>query len=174
VDVDYRMGAKFHEVSAAVGHRCAQRLRHEAPEVLAAPAASALVDGEFVVPLQDPDLTSLAASTSRRLRADAARGAFEVFSPGLATRLDTHARGPDTGRGLDWAIWRTCLFEWISQLAAERDTVDPELLETLFLNRVVGHHREIAGTAGWYDTVVDQAFDTFRHRRELWDAPVAL
>jgi hypothetical protein len=174
VDEDYRMGAKFREVSAAVGYRCAQRLQYEAPEVLAAPAACALVDEEFVVPLHDPDLASLAASSSRRLKADAMRGVFEVFSPGLAVRLATYASGSDTDRGLDWDLWRTCLFEWILQLADRRDPVDPELLETLFLNRVVGHHREIAGTARWYDTVIDQAFDTFRHRRELWGAPVAL
>jgi hypothetical protein len=38
----------------------------------------------------------------------------------------------------------------------------------LFLNRVVGHHREIAGTANWYNTVHNQAQDAFTHRHTLW------
>lgn len=72
-------------------------------------------------------------------------------------------------RGLSWDDWRDCLFAWVTRLDDPRRAPIPtEVLETLFLNRVVGHHTEIAGTTGWYTTVRNQAKDVFAHRHALW------
>ncbi len=36
------------------------------------------------------------------------------------------------------------------------------------VNRVVGHHTEIAGITGWYTTMRNQAQDLFTHRHAVW------
>jgi hypothetical protein len=167
-DEDYRMGDKFFEVSAVVGYRCAVRLRQEPPKELQPATGYAPTDPEFIVPSFDADVAALAVSTARRLRVHAQEGGFAAFTSGLDDRLTTHALGTGVSGGMGWDLWRSCLFEWISQLADGRVSVDPELLETLFLSRVVGHHRQIAGSPGWYQTVLNQATDAFRHRHTLW------
>lgn len=156
---DYRMGAKFKEVSGAIRHRIRQRLQSPPPAVLTPSPANTPVDSTLIVPDTDPDITKLAVSTSRRLR-----GEWSAIPAPLAQRLSAHANSDAVTRGLGWDDWRDCLFAWITQ----PEEFPPELLETLFLNRVVGHHTEIAGTAGWYATVRDQAHDVFAHRHALW------
>lgn len=72
-------------------------------------------------------------------------------------------------RGLGWEDWRDCLLAWVTSIRRPQRTAIPiALLETLFRNRVVGHHTEIAGTSGWYATVCAQARDVFAHRHALW------
>lgn len=168
-DGGYRMGGKFAEVSAAVRHRVALRL-HQPPPTRWHPCAAATpVDPKFVVPRHDTDIAELAASTTRRLQADARSGALAVFPAPLADQLTEHVTSGAARNGLDWPLWQQCVFAWIAgHTCPDRAVVPVDLFETLFLNRVVGHHSEIAGTAGWYSTVREQARDVFAHRRALW------
>jgi len=166
-DGDYRMGAKFAEVSDAIRHRVALRLLQDPPDSLPS-SRSATPSDVRTVSLHDNDIAELAVSTSRRLLADAHQGTLSSFPPALADRLAHHATSAAAVRGLSWPDWRDCLFAWIMGRDTQGRRIPTELLETLFLNRVVGHHREIAGTADWYTTVVHQAEDVFAHRHELW------
>jgi hypothetical protein len=169
---EYRMGAKFAEVATTIQHRAANRLRRSAPQHLVVQPAAAPAENRRAVPNHDPDIAELAESTTRRLRADAAAGAFAVFPKPLAARLCRHAASAALSRGLSWPDWRECLFAWIGNHdAAPGHTIPVELLETLFLSRVVGHHSEIAGTLDWYRTVREQARDAFAHRHALWRRP---
>jgi hypothetical protein len=169
---EYRMGAKFAENARAVQRRATLRLQQDPPKLLAASASPTPVEPDFVVPADDPDIALLAESTARRLREDARDEAFTVFPAPLAGRLQRHASSAAANRGLPWPIWRDCLLAWIRNHGAPTERAIPvELLETLFLSRVVGHHAEIAGTRGWYSTVLDQAEDLFAHRRALWMTP---
>jgi hypothetical protein len=156
---DYRMGAKFEEVSGAVRHRIRQRLQSPPSAFLTPSPANTPVDSTLIVPDADPDITQLAASSSRRLCAE-----LSAIPAPLSQRLNAHLNSDAANRGLGWDDWRDCLFAWITRSGE----FPPELLETLFLNRVVGHHTEIAGTAGWDTTVRDQARDVFAHRHALW------
>jgi hypothetical protein len=166
------MGGKFAENARAVQRRAALRLRQNAPEHLVPSASQTPVEPDFVVPADDPDIALLAESTGRRLRDDARDDAFTVFPALLAGQLQLHATADDANRGLPWPTWRDCLIAWIRNHGAPAERAIPvELLETLFLSRVVGHHTEIAGTRGWYSTVRDQAQDLFTHRHALWMTP---
>lgn len=166
---EYRMGAKFADVAATVQHRSALRLRRPPPERFTPSPSHTPLCTEHPVPPQDPDIAALAESTGHRLQRDARSRAFAVFSAPLAKRLYEHASSETVTHGLSWADWRDCLYAWILDHDASPDRAIPvELLETLFLNRVVGHHREIAGTANWYATVREQARDAFAHRHALW------
>jgi hypothetical protein len=163
-DGEYRMGAKFAEVATAVAYRARQRLAHPSPETFT-PTPAPAGDGR-IVPDRDPDIAALAISTARQLRTDLNSGALSALPTPLAGRIEQHVRnGAD--QGLDWPTWRACLFHWIRQTPGA-DAISVDLFETLFLNRVVGHHREIAGTANWYNTVHNQAQDAFTHRHTLW------
>lgn len=164
-DDGYRMGAKFAENAAAVRRSVAERIN-------AGPAPAGLQDDPNPppsttehVPLQDHDMDALASSTARNLRAAAGRGSFDQFQTTTANRLRALAAS-DPNRGLDWPLWRDCLVAWLRDPSIATDT-----LEDLFLGRVVGHHREIAGSADWYGTVVEQAMDLFTRRHLLWAAP---
>lgn len=169
---EYRMGAKFAEVATAIQYRAALRLRQPPPEYFVPSPVDTPAGNGLVVPDHDPDIVELAESTSRRLRADDRDSKFAVFPAALAQRLHHHVTSDAVSRGLGWEDWRECLFSWISNHLASPDRSIPiELLETLFLNRVVGHHSEIAGTADWYTTVLDQARDAFTHRHVLWTTP---
>jgi hypothetical protein len=95
-----------------------------------------------------------------------------VFPAALAQRLRHHVTSDTITYGLGWEDWRECLFAWIHNHQACPDQAIPiELLETLFLNRVVGHHSEIVGTTDWYTTVLDQARDAFTQRHAPWATP---
>lgn len=169
---EYRMGGKFAENARAVQRRAALRLRQDPPELLVPSASQTPVEPDFVVPAYDPDIALLAESTARRLREDARDDAFTVFPAPLADQLQLHATSDDASGGLPWPTWRDCLVAWIRDHDAPAERAIPvELLETLFLSRVVGHHAEIAGTRGWYSTVRDQAQDLFTHRHALWVTP---
>lgn len=169
---EYRMGKKFAEVATAIQHRAALRLHQPPPEHFIPSPAHTPAGNGLVVPDRDPDIVELAESTSRRLRADASDGAFAAFPGPLAQRLHHHAISDAVVRGLGWAQWRECLFAWIRNHPEPAQRAIPtDLLETLFLNRVVGHHSEIAGTIDWYATVRDQARDAFNHRHALWARP---
>ncbi|MGH8887197.1 MAG: hypothetical protein ACRDYX_18900 [Egibacteraceae bacterium] len=171
-DGDYRMGAKFAENALAVQRCAGLRLEQQAPKQLVPSPSHTPAGAGFVVPRYDPDLERLAASTSRRLRIDARHDAFKVFPGSLADRLHEHATSTEASRGLDWPTWRDCVLAWLQNHDAPADrTISVDLLETLFLNRVVGHHTEIAGTAGWYDTVRAQALDLYARRYRLWGRP---
>jgi hypothetical protein len=169
---EYRMGGKFAENARAVQRRAALRLRQDPPDRLVPSASQTPVEPDFVVPADDPDIALLAESTGRRLRGDARDEAFTAFPAPLAGQLQFHASSDGVSRGLPWPTWRDCLVAWIRNhdTPAER-AIPVELLETLFLSRVVGHHAEIAGTRGWYSTVLDQAQDLFTHRHALWGTP---
>lgn len=169
-DGEYRMGDKFAEVSDAVRHRVALRIREDPPEAVVSRQADA-PQGTLAVPQHDTDITELAVSTSRQLLTDARRDAFSLFPPALAAQLHAHATSSAAMGGLDWPAWRDCLFAWIMGRDTPDGGIPTELLETLFLNRVVGHHREIAGTADWYATVLAQGEDVFARRHELWASP---
>lgn len=163
---EYRMGAKFAEVAIAVQHRAGLRTHRPPPDTFTTTNTAAPASDGGAVPDHDTDIAELAASTGRRLRQDA--DAFAVFPGPLARRLALHAR-ETAEHGLNWPDWRDCLFSWIRDHQSPPHAAIPtELFETLFLNRVVGHHREIVGTTTWYDTVRDQALDTFTHRHALW------
>ena len=168
-DGEYRMGAKFAEVATAIAHRSRHRLTQPPPETFsAAPAPPPMTNG-LVVPDHDPDIAALALSTARQLRTDLDTGVLSTLSPPLYERAKQHIHdGAD--QGLDWPTWRECLFQWIRQPHGDQ-AIPVALFETLFLNRVVGHHREIAGTIDWYDTVRNQAHDAFTHRDALWADP---
>ena len=130
------------------------------PEYLLPSVSQTPVEPDFVVPLDDPDIALLAESTGWRLREDARDEAFTVFPASLAGQLQFQATSDDASGGLPWPTWRDCLVAWIRNHDAPAERAIPvELLETLFLSRVVGHHAEIAGTRGWYSTVLDQAQD---------------
>jgi hypothetical protein len=166
---DYRMGQKFADNALTVQRRAAFRLRQEPPaELMPSPGQTPGEPGT-AVPAGDPDIALLAKSTARQLREDAREGAFTVFPAPLAKRLENHATSGEAGLGLPWPAWRDCLVAWISDYGTPASRAIPvELLETLFLNRVVGHHAEITGTLGWYSTVCEQARDLFARRHELW------
>ena len=166
---DYRMGGKFAENALALQRRTALRLRKPPPERLVTCPAQTPGDPHFTVPGRDPDIARLAASSASRLRRAAREDAFAVFPRALVERLDRHATSDEAVHGLGWPEWRDCLIAWIRDHDAPAEQAIPvDLLETLFLNRVVGHHTEIAGTGNWYDTVVHQARDMFAHRHALW------
>jgi len=168
----YRMGQKFADNALTVQHRAALRLRQEPPgELMPSPSHTPAEPGA-IVPADDPDIALLAKSTARQLREDARNGAFTVFPSPLASQLKIHATSGEATMGLPWPTWRDCLVAWIRDHDAPAGYAIPvELLETLFLNRVVGHHTEIAGTRGWYATVLGQAQDLFTHRHALWVRP---
>ncbi len=165
---EYRMGSKFAEVTEAVHHRVRLRRGHAAPATFTGDHAQTPVDLSLQVPDHDRDITLLARSTADRLQQDDTSGAFAAFPAPLAAQLTAHTRTGRAHEGLRWDLWRDCLFAW---LIAESRTIPPTLLETLFLNRVVGHHSEIAGITDWYATVRRQAFDMFARRHVLWRGP---
>lgn len=163
---EYRMGAKFAEVSGAIRNRVAQRLRLAPPATLERRPIPTPLDRTFVVPDYDQDITELAVSTARQLTADAKAEHLSTFPQPLQQRLLDHVSSGSAAQGLAWDLWRDCLFFWIT--AEPSETIPVELLETLFLNRVVGHHTEISGRTDWYSTVQNQADDVFAHRHRLW------
>ncbi|MGH3907568.1 MAG: hypothetical protein ACRDTE_25835 [Pseudonocardiaceae bacterium] len=166
---DYRMGGKFADNAFAVQRCAARRLQQPSADHLIASPSATPDDPQFIVPEHDPDIARLALSTARRLRQDARDGLFAVFPATLADRLHRHATSGEATQGLPWPDWRQCLFAWIRNHDAPPDqTIPVDLLETLFLNRVVGHHTEIAGITGWYTTVRNQAQDLFTHRHAVW------
>lgn len=167
---DYRMGAKFAEVATAVQHRCWARLAAPMPtRFTQRPEHTPDADGQ-PVPMQDPDITRLAESTSRRLTLDLQAGTVHTLPDRLAGQLADHIDSGMTERGLPWPLWREILLAWIKD--HDRGTIPMDLLETLFLHRVAGHHHEIKGRVDWYGTVGSQALDLFDHRASLWDASV--
>lgn len=166
---EYRMGAKFAEVSGAIRSRVSWRLRQPPPRTFEVNSARAPVDPEHLAPLYDADITQLAEMTTRRLRAEARSGALAIFPSQLAGRLQAHTNSAAVTRGLSWELWRECLFAWIaSHNNREQGAIPDDLFEILFLNRVVGHHTEIVGMTDWYSTVLEQARDLFLHRHVLW------
>lgn len=162
---DYRMGAKFAENAAAIRRTVRERLRSSPPLELRADPTPAPTTVSKHVPAHDPDIETLTTSTTRRMRAAARDGSFDLFPSQLARRLRMHAE-IDAHRGLPWPLWRDCLVAWLKD-----DQIPTSTLEDLFLSRVVGHHSEIAGTTDWYRTVQDQSRDLFTHRRQLWANP---
>lgn len=164
---DYRMGAKFAEVATTIRRQCRKRLATgPMPERLIACAEPVQVAAARPVPLEDPDILRLAKATARRLAEDAGAGLIDALPEGTARAISDHIASNACARGLPWPLWREVLVSWLS--AESDEAIATELLETLFLNRVVGHHTEIRGTVNWYDTVRLQADDFFAHRASLW------
>ncbi|MBV7706807.1 AAA family ATPase [Nocardia nova] len=162
---EFRMGAKFTETSASVRRHIGRIAREAAPWAWTPSPAETPVDAGFVVPLHDPDIERLALTTAQQLREDAHHERLSCFASPLGEQLAEFALGGDAERGLSWALWRECLFAW---LGTDDDKQIPvEVFETLFLNRAVGHHTEIAGRPDWYSTVVAQARDVFARRNRL-------
>ncbi|MBF6397891.1 glycosyltransferase [Nocardia cyriacigeorgica] len=162
---EFRMGDKFAETSASVRHHVRRLLNDPAPKAWTPSPAETPVDREFVVPDHDPDIARLAHTTAQQLRDDAHNYRLRCFPEPLRDHLIDFATGDDVERGIGWALWRECLFAWLTD-----DTRIPvDILETLFLNRAVGHHTEIAGRPDWYSTVLAQARDVFAHRNQLAD-----
>lgn len=168
-DDDYRMGGKFRENALSVRHRARARIAAGPPPTRLAPmGVRTPVDSAFVVSDRDHDIDRLARGTLSRLLRDRDEHGFSVFAPHIASMLIDFVAA-DAERGLPWPLWRDVLASWVSPEVMGNGAVPPvDLLETLFLSRVVGHHREIAGKLDWYQTVVDQAQDFFDHRQHLW------
>lgn len=163
---DYRMGAKFAEVAGTVRRRCRIRLCEPMPESFTLCAEAAPAGIGLPVPHDDADITRLVEATACRLTEDLDAGAIDALPETIARPLSEHIASGLCRQGLPWPIWRGVLLSWIKQ--EDGETIPTELLETLFLNRVVGHHTEIQGTVGWYDTIQQQTLDLFAHRASLW------
>ncbi|GAA4638646.1 hypothetical protein GCM10023196_097200 [Actinoallomurus vinaceus] len=163
---DYRMGAKFAEVAATVRRRCRIRLYEPMPESFVPCTEAAPTGIGLPVPHDDPDITRLAEATTGRLIEGLDAGAIDALPQTIARPLSEHIASGGCRQGLPWPVWRDVLLSWIKH--KDDETIPIELLETLFLNRVVGHHTEIRGTADWYDTVRQQTLDFFAHRASLW------
>jgi hypothetical protein len=165
---EYRMGDKFAEVVRALKHRVARRTQLPAPDLFHESPMPTPHGNGLPVPLDDSDIARLAESTSCRLCGDLATDSFSVFPDPLQKQLAQHIGSGDIIHGLPWALWRDCLLAWFHPNSDQQATDSVKLVETLFLSRVVGHHREIAGRADWYGSVRDQAKDLFGHRLSLW------
>lgn len=162
---EFRMGEKFAETSASVRRHIRRITRDPAPRTWTSSPAETPVDTEFLVPRHDPDIERLAHTTAQRLRDDAHEGQLSCFPAPLREHLFEYALGGETERGLSWALWRECLFAWLT--ADDDKQIPVDVFETLFLNRAVGHHTEIAGRPDWYSTVLEQGRDVFSRRNSL-------
>jgi len=163
---DYRMGAKFAEVAATVRRRCRIRLGEPMPESFVPCTEAAPTGIGPPVPYDDPDIARLAEATSRRLIEGLDAGVIDALPQTIAGALSEHIASDACRQGLPWPVWRDVLLSWIKH--EDGEAIPTKLLETLFLNRVVGHHAEIRGTVDWYDTVRQQTLDFFAHRASLW------
>lgn len=163
---DYRMGAKFAEVAATVRHRCRILLSEPMPKSFMPCAEAAPPGAGLPVPHDDLDIARLAEATARRLAEDVDAGVIDALPQSVVRPLSEHIASGACGRGLPWPVWRDVL---VSLIKEDDETIPADLLETLFLNRVVGHHTEVRGTVDWYDTVHQQTLDFFAHRASLWN-----
>lgn len=114
-------------------------------------------------PRNDPTITAVGHAAAKALQEHATAGNLEVLAPDLARDI---LRTATPTSGLAWSLWRDSLLTF---LKSDTDaSPKAEVMETLFLLRVVGHHHEIAGQRDWYPTVVGQAHDFFEYRHDLW------
>ncbi|RBO85252.1 hypothetical protein [Nocardia puris] len=165
---EFRMGGKFAETSTSVRHHIRRIAREVVLDRWTPSPAETPIDSTFIVPARDPDIKRLARTTAHQLREDVRNAQLDCFPAPLRDQLVEHALG-EAELGMNWELWRECLFVWLT--ADDDKQIPVDTLETLFLNRAVGHHTEIADRPDWYSTVLAQARDVFAHRDRFTGAP---
>ncbi|MCD0453246.1 hypothetical protein LO762_29295 [Actinocorallia sp. API 0066] len=163
---EYGMGPKFAEVATSLRERCLRRLADPPPDRFEIGTAQTPPGNGQPVPHHDADIDRLAEATSLRLASALTTGATDRLPDALVHQLRERSASGTLPQGLPWELWREILPTWMRD--DQPSAIATDLLETLFLSRVVGHHHEIKGRTAWYDTVQGQARDLFDHRESLW------
>ena len=162
-----KIGQKFFDVLDAVVHFSRNRLNLAPPKQM-----QHLQIGHpswpFEIVQRNEELELFAVSTQRSLENNI-HCLVNLLGDQIVERLHQTIFTKAPYRGISWTIWEDCLIQIIKHYDSEQTSYfEKQMLEQLFLSRVVAHYYEILGDAQWYKTIEQQAFSLYKRRLAFW------